>query len=145
MKIHHTLRTVFWVFAFWLLAILAYLRFFQPAFLSYSDLPLKVEGPARPGEAVKLIVVRCNSSDRPQSYEVSRWFKCVGNDQLPAVLPAGKVPPIEPGCNPMRSDLNVVPIGTKPGWCQVGGFGIVKGTLRTIEVPWYSEWFEVLP
>ena len=145
MKMHRTFRTLFWVFIFWLSVTLIYLRYFQPAFLSYPELPLKVEGPVRPGEVVKLIVVRCNNSDRAQSYEVSRWFKCAGGSRLPVVLPAGRVPPIEPGCAPARSELNVAPIDTKPGWCKVGGFGIVKGTLRTIEVPWESEWFEVIP
>ena len=136
--------SMFWVFIAGTTATVVYLRYFQPSFLSYYGRPFKVEGPARPGESVKMIVTRCNSDNKPREYEVTHWLKCEGDDQLLVVLPSGKVPPIPPGCTTARSAFNVVPSGTKPGWCRVGGFGVVKETMRTIEVPWVSEVFEVI-
>ena len=144
MKMCHKFWSLFWLLIALAVATLVYLMYFEPPFLSYQGLPFKVEGPARAGESVKLIVTRCNSSDKPREYEVTHWLKCAGGDQLLVVLPSGKVPPIKPGCEPARSAFNVVPEGTKLGWCRVGGFGVVKGTLRTVGVPWVSEWFEVI-
>ena len=144
MKMCHRFWFLFWVFILSLIATGVYLLYFEPPFLSYRSLPFKIEGPVKPGKPIKMTVTRCNSSDRPQGYEVSRWFKCAGDDKPPVVLLGVKVPPIPPGCAVAISEVNITPEGTKPGWCRVGGFGVVSGTLRTIEVPWVSEWFEVI-
>ena len=145
MKMCYRFWFLFWVFILSMIATGVYLVYFEPPFLSYKGLPFKVEGQTRAGESVKLRVTRCNSHDKPREYEVTHWLKCAGDDQLLVVLPSGKVPPIQPGCTNNISAFNVIPSGTKPGWCRVGGFGVVKETIRTVEVPWVSEWFEVIP
>ena len=139
---------VFWGM-FWLLiassvATAVYLRYFEPPFLSYQGLPFKVEGPARVGESVKLIVTRCNSDTKPRDYELSHWLQNLGTNEPQVVLPAGPVPPIKPGCQTGKSAMNVIPAGTPPGWYRIGGVGKVEGTLRTVAVEWYSEPFEVV-
>ena len=128
-----------------LAAMFAYLRWFEPPFLSYQGLPFKVSGPARPGESVQLVVTRCNSSSSPQDYELSHWLKNIDTGDPPVVLPAGLVPTIKPGCETGRSAMNVIPAGTPPGHYKIGGAGVAKGTLRTVNVDWYSEPFEVVP
>ena len=148
MKTRCTFWSMFWVFVASAVATLVYLLYFEPPFLSYKGLPFQVEGPARPGESVKLIVTRCNSSDKPRDYELSHWLQninTINTKETPTPLPAGKVPVIKPGCWTSRSAMNVVPAGTPPGIYRVGGAGQAEGTLRTVPVEWYSEWFEVLP
>ena len=136
---------MFWLFAVSLSATLVYLRYFEPPFLSYPGLPFQVEGPARPGESVRLIVTRCNSSSKPRNYELSHWLQNTDTNEPATVLPAGPVPPIKPGCQTSRSAMNVIPAGTPPGRYRIGGVGQAEGTLRTTPVEWYSETFEVLP
>ena len=138
------------VILLWLVAALSsglftYLRFFETAALVYLGLPFKVAGPARQGESVKLTVNRCNTSDKPLSYELSHYLK--NNETgLVTVLPSGRVPPIPTGCTTASSAANVIPPGTPPGKHYiVGGEGEVKGSIRTVYVHWESEEFEVLP
>ena len=145
MRLCRVFWTMFWVFVVSLSATLVYLRYFKPPFLSYPGLPFQVEGPARVGESVRLIVTRCNSDDKPRDYELSHWMQSIDTDDPPVVLPSGRVPSIKPGCQTGRSAMNVIPAGTRPGRYRIGGTGLVAGTLRTFEVEWYSETFEVLP
>ena len=145
MRMCRLFGVMFWVFAASLTATLVYLRYFEPPFLSYKGMPFQVEGPARPGESVKLIVTRCNSDSKPRDYELSHWLHNIDTGDEPVPLPAGKVPTIKPGCWTGRSAMNVIPVGTPPGRYRVGGAGMAEGTLRTIPVEWYSETFEVLP
>ena len=145
MKMCRLFWVMFWVFIVSLSATLTYLWFFEPPFLSYQGLPFQVVGPARPGESVKLIVTRCNSSDKPRDYELSHWLENIDTNETAVPLPAGKVAPIKPGCQTGRSAMNVIPVGTPPGRYRIGGAGQAEGTLRTVPVEWYSETFEVLP
>ena len=145
MRLCRVFWSMFWVFVVSLSVTLTYLWFFEPPFLSYQGLPFQVEGPARPGESVRLIVTRCNSSSRPRDYELSHWLQNIDTDESPVALPAGSVPPMRPGCKTGRSAMNVIPAGTAPGRYRIGGVGKAEGTLRTVPVEWYSETFEVLP
>ena len=145
MRMFRVFWTMFWVFVFSLSATLVYLLYFEPPFLSYQGLPFQVEGPARPGESVRLIVTRCNSSDKTRDYELSHWLQNIDTNEPQIPLPAGKVAPIKPGCQRGRSAMNVIPAGTPPGRYRIGGTGDAEGTLRTVPVEWYSETFEVLP
>ena len=145
MKMCRTFWAMFWLFIAGVTATVVYLLYFEPPFLRYKGLPFTVEGPARIGESVKLIVTRCNDSDKPQDYELSHWLERVGSADSPTVLPTTPVPPIKPGCQTGKSAANVIPAGTPPGWYRVGGAGKAKGVLRTVAVEWYSEPFEVIP
>ena len=145
MRLCRVFWSMFWVFVVSLSVTLTYLWFFEPPFLSYQGLPFQVEGPARPGESVRLIVTRCNRSSKPRDYNLSHWLQNIDTDDSPVALPAGPVPPMRPGCKTGRSAMNVIPAGTAPGRYRIGGTGLVAGTLRTFEVEWYSETFEVLP
>ena len=145
MKLCRLFWTMFWVFVISLAATLVYLRYFKPPFLSYPGLPFQVEGPARAGESVRLIVTRCNSDNVPRDYELSHWLQNIDTNDLRVSLPSGRVPSIKPGCHIGRSAMNVIPVGTPPGRYRVGGTGLIEGMLHTFEIEWYSETFEVLP
>ena len=132
-----------WMFAASLAGMISYLAVFEGPFLSYPNLPFKALGPARPGESVRLLVTRCNSSSEPLDYELSHWLKKIDTADPAVILPAGRVP-LNPGCETAISAANVIPVGTPPGRYVVGGMGIVRGTLRTFRVPWYSEPFCVV-
>ena len=142
-----TLRLKFvvlvWLFVALAGAMVGYLAIFEGPFLSYPSLPFKVLGSARPGESVRLLVTRCNSSSEPLDYELSHWLKNIDAADPAVILPAGRVP-LNPGCETVISAANVIPVGTPPGRYVVGGMGVVKGTLRTFRVPWYSEPFDVV-
>ena len=140
-----TFAILAWAFFVSSSATIIYLRFFEPPFLSYEGLPFKVAGPARPGESVKMTVTRCNSGERTRTYELAHWLRRLDANDPIVVLPPGKVSPIPPGCQTVVSAANVVPAGTVPGAYRVGGAGITKGAMRTVEVEWYSEPFEVIP
>ena len=144
MTLYHRFSILAWMLAVSLTAVGSYLAVFEGPFLSYPNLPFKVLGPARPGESVRLLVTRCNSSGEPLDYELSHWIRNVITAEPAVILPAGRVP-LNPGCETVISAANVIPAGTLPGHYVVGGMGIVKGTLRTFRVPWYSEPFEVMP
>ena len=88
MRMFRVFWTMFWVFVVSLSATLVYLLYFEPPFLSYQGLPFQVEGPARPGESVKLIVTRCNSSDKTRDYELSHWLQNIDTNEPQIPLPA---------------------------------------------------------
>lgn len=143
-----TLRRLFaihlWMFVALSSGMFTYLRFFEPAALVYRGLPFKVYGPARPGESVKMTVNRCNSSSKPLSYELSHYL--INNEtKKVTLLPPGRISAFAAGCSTVVSAANVIPMGTPPGkHYMVGGAALVSGTMRTSEVEWYSEEFEVL-
>lgn len=143
-----TLRRLFvihlWMFVALSSGMFTYLRFFEPAALVYLGLPFKVAGPARQGESVQMMVNRCNNSNKPLGYELSRYLR--NNETgLITILPSGRIPELSPGCIAAISASNVIPAGTQPGKRYVvGGEAEVKGTIRTVYVHWESEEFEVL-
>lgn len=145
MTLHRQFAVLVWLFVVLLTAMIVYLQFFERPLLSYKNLPFKVLGPSRPGESVKLLVERCNASSQPLDYELSHGIRNADTSGPAVALPPGPVPLLLPGCQASLSAANVVPAGTSPG-CNyiVGGEGLVKGTIRTHRVPWYSEPFCVL-
>ena len=117
-----------------------YLMYFEQPFLSYGNLPFPVLTPkVKPGEAVSILVIRCNSDNRTRSYLLSHTL--VGG-QLKIILPANSVS-LDPGCRKEVSAVNVIPIGTSPGVYRVEGFAEVQGTIRASSIHWESESFEV--
>ena len=143
MALHRQFAILAWVFVILFAGLVVFFAIFEGPYLSYPSLPLKVLGPAKPGESVRLLVTRCNSSADPLEYEVSHWLKDIDTTEPEIVLPTSRLLPLPSGCQTVISALNIVPLGTHPGRYIVGGIGAVRGVLRTFRVPWYSEPFDV--
>jgi hypothetical protein len=125
-------------------AVCFYVVMDEPPFLSYRNLPFAVLTPlVKPGEPVKLNVVRCNSDSKTRVYGLSHRLLSVDGGTS-VILPAGTVS-IEPGCSDEISAINVIPPGTAPGLYIVEGYAEVQATLRSVSVRWVSQPFRVIP
>ncbi len=130
------------VLMFLTLGILAWLIFFEPPWLVYSNLPFPVRTPVvHPGSPILMDVSRCSSATQTRVYIVSHRLINV-RDNTVYILPATTAS-IEPGCNTVVSSVNIVPKGAPPGRYRVSGFGEIQGIIRTSLVSWQSEDFDV--
>ena len=128
----------------WAAANYTYYRFFEPPWLSYTQLPLKVMTPSvKPGERVLLTVVRCNSDMRTRTYTLSHLLVPTDKRMRVVVLDATSAQ-ISPGCTEGISPVNLVPVGTPAGEYHVEGISEVAGTITTFLVGWRSESFKVV-
>lgn len=124
------------------LAVIAYLIWFEPPWLSYQSLPFRVVTPiVSPGDTVLLEVGRCSTASTVRVYGISHTLRNTATGET-TVLPATSSA-IRPGCKTVPSATNTVPINTSPGIYVVDGYAEVPGTVRTSLVHWYSETFEV--
>ena len=122
------------------IALLAYLVFLEPPWLTYTNTPFPVlNSPVRPGNPVKMTVTRCSSASVTRLYALSRTLKGNGAE---IILPAGLVS-INPGCISVESAANVIPPGTPPGTYTLHGYGEIQGIVRTSSIAWESQPFEV--
>ena len=120
----------------------AWYAFFEPPWLVYQNSPFPViEQRVHVGEAVRMIVARCNNDRQPHLYTVARQLE--SQRGTPIILPASAAP-IEPGCHESTSAINIIPAGTPPGRYEVSGYAQVEGTIRTTIVLWRSQPFEVV-
>lgn len=129
--------------ALWVpLALVAiYFIFFEQPFLSYRNLPFPVITKAvKPGEAVQMVVSRCNSESITR---ISRVASVLVGPDAEVILPVTDAP-ILPGCSSSVSAVNVIPPGTPPGRYMLRGYGEVIGTFRTHMVEWESQFFDVI-
>ena len=126
-----------------LLLMILYLVFFEPPWLVYSNLPFPVlNNPVRAGEAVELKVSRCSSDTHTRLYAISH--KLVPSDGGDVTILRATESSIEPGCNTLKSSINVVPLDAKPGKYVVTGYGEIQGIIRSSSIAWRSEEFEVV-
>lgn len=124
-------------------ATLVYLLFLEEPFLSYRNLPFPaLEPDVQQGRPIPLRVVRCNSTDRQQTYTITRSLQSLDTAEY-VVLPESVVQ-LAPGCTESISLANRVPLEVKPGSYRVIGVADVRGTLRTHRVEWYSLPFRVI-
>ena len=124
-------------------SMLMYLVFFEPPWLTYTNLPFPVlNSPVKAGSSIRLTVSRCSTASVTRIYAVSRVL--VDKDGKQLLLPAG-LATIDPGCLDAVSASNVVPIDTPPGTYTLHGYGEIQGVVRTSSVRWESQPFEVTP
>jgi len=130
-----------------LVAILAgsylYSAVFEEPYLSYKEMPFAVQGLTYAGGPAVSHVIRCNSSGSTKSYTTTRGFQKMGSNQLPTILPSIDLT-VEPGCEPAISRINIVPDNALPGWYRFVGVASVHGLLVWHEVPWSTNFFEVV-
>lgn len=127
-----------------LLAAIGYFGVIEKPFLSYGNLPFPVlTSHIKPGQAVQLEVLRCNSDDRSRVYIIARTLVPVDPSRSPYVLPSGSAS-ISPGCTTSVSAVNVIPLGVPPGRYWIQGSAEVNGSIRTFVVGWRSNPFEVV-
>ena len=125
--------------------LICYFGLIERPYLSYANLPLPVLSPTvKPGEAVRLLVKRCNTEDGPRAYNVARTLVPLYGDGngLPYVIPASAAT-VLPGCTTVESQLNVIPAGVPPGRYYIDGVAEVRGTFRSFVVGWQSQPFDV--
>jgi hypothetical protein len=115
---------------------------FETAWLRYVNSPFPAAGPVRAGEAVQLVVERCNDGTRTRGYMVSHQLQNLDTGMV-TILPDALVM-IEPGCSTAISRMNVIPSGTEPGRYRVTGRATVHGFFAQHDVPWASQAFTVL-
>jgi hypothetical protein len=114
----------------------------ETPYLRYGNSPFPAAGPVKAGEAVQLVVERCNDSDRTRGYLVSHQLQNLDTGMV-TILPDALVM-IEPGCTHAISRLNTIPNGTAPGRYRVNGRATVHGFFAQHEIAWASQPFDVL-
>jgi hypothetical protein len=114
-----------------------------PPALAYNDLPWRVDGPKTfyAGQVVPIKVDRCNGLSRQMIYTVTRTLKNIETGET-YVFPSTKVA-IEPGCHQSVSRLHLLPEDLAPGTYQAAGVGTVQGAFNDIDIPFYTEPFNV--
>lgn len=119
-----------------------YVTFLEGPFLSYTQKTfIPLGGPFHPGDTVPLQVTRCNSDSRRHSYAVTHTLQSTRGG-TPITLPEVYVQ-IEPGCKTAASRINILPKDLALGTYRIFGGGLVYGTVRTFDVEWSSDPFEV--
>jgi hypothetical protein len=116
----------------------------QP-YLSYPTNPMPTVGDTfKAGDVVPITIVRCNNSGQAKAL--------VGSKALVNVTHPAAVEPVlilinaEPGCTtPFVSTNNRLPDDLAPGIYRYVGNVPVNGFLRTFEVQWQTQEFEVTP
>ena len=140
------------VFAIWinlaavlvLLGLLFHAYHVEKPWLSYPNPVFPVlQKVVEPGQPVPLHVIRCNSDSTAHVYAIGRrLFNDTHPEEKPVILPGGYVP-IDPGCTDETSHANVIPADQKDSLYHLEGLADIPGSLRSFNVPWKSEQFEV--
>jgi len=125
------------------LAVYVWGQYFEKPYLTYKNLPFpSFTEQAKPGELVQIRVERCSTSNKPEKYRMTRTMRNEVTREV-SILPPIEVG-IAPGCHRANSKLHFVPPSTPPGIYTLWGISTVGGYLRTHQIIWYSEPFEVL-
>lgn len=123
-------------------ASLFYVVFLERPYLSYGGkLITVINKTLMRGDAIPLKIVRCNSDDKMHSYLVYRSIVKMGSN-LHYDIPERQTV-ILPGCHEDITATSFVPLNAPLGFYQMVGTASVNGILRTFEVEWKTEIFEV--
>ena len=122
-----------------------YAMFLEQPYLSYPNMPMRVIGSTfHVGDVVPVEFQRCNSDPEAKSFLSSRAL--INTITRVPEIPILTFIEAKPGCTEIEiSALNVIPAGTKPGIYHYGGRSDINGLLRTFDVRWYTQDFEVVP
>lgn len=114
-----------------------------PPPLAYANLPFPVlNSPVTAGTEVFLDVRRCTFWRSRLTYTVTHELHNETNGAH-YLLPSTPIT-LDPGCSSSISTVNVVPTGVPPGIYTFSGTGRVSGWLRTFDIPWVTQPFEVV-
>lgn len=122
-----------------------YVLFIEKSYLSYPKIPFPVQVAAlRPGDSIPMEITRCNSDKTSHSYSVARALREVNTNRIIPMDPFYSMVPA--GClSAMPSMVHKVPLETRPGRYEFYGGAETHGIVRTFDVIFRSEQFDVLP
>lgn len=133
--------------------LIVYYFFLEEPFFSYINLPFAVLSVSadpnqitriKAGDAVPMLVRRCNSSRVTHVYTLSHSLVRMDRSTAEVILPAS-ITSISPGCSEILRRDTIVPPDTAPGLYQITGVAEVQATIRSVTVTWQSQPFEVTP
>lgn len=122
-----------------------YVLFLDKSYLSYPKVPFPVQvSTLRPGDSIPMEITRCNADKIDHSYSVARALREVNTNRIIPLDPIYSMIPT--GCHTaMPSRVHKVPLETEPGRYEFYGGAITHGVIRTFDVIFRSEQFDVLP
>ena len=125
--------------------VFLYAMFLERPYLSYPSHPMRVIGTTfHAGDMVPVEVQRCNNSFEQKTFMSSRALVNVLT-QLP-VEAAVSLIEAKPGCTEkFINAASRIPLGTPPGIYHYTGRSDINGLLRTFDVTWVTQEFEVKP
>ena len=94
------------------------------------------------GEVLPTFVYRCSHADAVRSYTVTRFLECKHHEPLPIEPNLAYLPM---GCTSVIGRRNVIPAGTLPDVCRFVGSAELQGKVKSFQVPFSTDWFEVVP
>ncbi len=114
----------------------------EPPPLVYRNLPLPVDGPVHPGEAVPLHVDRCNNLDGPLYLESARTLRNVETGRFYSLASGAAL--ALPGCSVAIVTTSVLPDDVPDGTYRIDAIVRAYGRWgRRFDIPYFSEPFEV--
>lgn len=119
--------------------------FGEKSYLSYPVKPFPVApGILRPGDIIPMKITRCNADNTAHSYQVARGMQEVTTGRL---IPMESIYSLLlTGCKTADPTLaHRIPLGTAPSRYRFYGGSVTHGILRTYEVTFESEPFDVYP
>lgn len=122
-----------------------YALFLEKSYLSYPNAPFPVQVTTlRPGDVIPLVISRCNADRIDHSYSVARALREVKTNRIVPMDPIYSMIPV--GCHTASpSRIHKVPLDTEPGRYEFFGGAVTHGIVRTFDVIFRSEQFDVLP
>lgn len=125
------------------IAMLTYAMVIEKSYLSYSGQPFViVGGPFHRGDMVPMVVTRCNSDDVAHSYQLAHSLIEATTSAYTVLPPAFIQAPA--GCQQAVSRVNALPNDLPAGRYRLSGGAQTTGIIRTFDVSWVSEEFDVL-
>lgn len=125
------------------IAMLTYAMFIEKSYLSYYSQPFViVGGPFHVGDMVPMVITRCNSDNVSHSYQLAHSLIETSTSDY-TVLPPAFIQ-VPPGCKQAVSRVNILPSDLPAGRYRLSGGAQTTGILRTFDVNWVSEEFDVL-
>ena len=126
------------------ISVLLYIIWFEKPYLSYTGGDFVVmKSQLNAGDKLPMIVERCNSDKIPRSYSVSRALREVNTGNIIPMDPFYSL--AMPGCNTAHPSLvHKIPIDTPPGRYVFFGGAEVHGTVRTFDINFKSQQFDVV-
>ena len=141
---------------------LIYAAKYEKPQLEYLDQPIKLlKTTVHPGDSVPIVIERLSHYPDTRTYQISRSLVC---NTLPRPLLIRVAPEsVEPGYSKVTATQNVVPttitnddgadvpfpmMTTERGpraHCHMDGLTEIQGIIRTIQIKWVTEEFDVVP
>lgn len=151
-KLSHTTRGSSTVSNLILIATIAFVgfvgwkSFITPPALQYTNVPFPVVEPDKvyvPGDQVDMYVERCNHTDVPVIYIITRSIVNT-ETKIEQLLPSTSLV-FDPGCAKTVSHIHTIPLGTEPGEYTLKGTAIVPRLIGNDAVSFSSQPFKVGP